>query len=215
MLHHANIDRIWAYWQAIKPDLGSLSQSYQGRGRFSTSPGTVITSESPLQPFRMSETEFHTPDSVQSIQNFGYTYPGLEFWNKTPEQVRDDVARLINRLYGPNSTNTFALDRRGPFVTRYFAEIAVEASQLERPCSINIVINGTHAGSMIVMAQPEKGLIHGAISLDGAMGDRTAQEPGINEIVQSVRMTVDVEIVKVCHTKKLAHKMSVLLANVR
>jgi tyrosinase len=208
MLHHANVDRIWAYWQAIKPEIGSMSQSYQGKGRFSTPSGATITPRSPLEPFRRSEGEYHTPDSAQSIQDFGYTYPALEFWDKSPEQIRDDVARLINRLYGPNSTASafFSRNRRGPFVTRYFANIGVEASELERPCSINIIMNGTIAGSMIVMMQPAEGVIRGAVSLDGVVGHDSSRELGADEVLQSVLRTMEVEIVKVCLSRNSALK---------
>ncbi len=197
MLHHANVDRVWAYWQALKPSLGSMTQYYRGSARFATVSGTTITPQSALQPFRRSATEFHTSDSVKSIQTLGYSYPELEFWAKTPEQIRDDVSRLINKLYGPNIANTPSLGRRAETVTRYFAKIGVDVSEIERPCSIDIIVNGTHAGSMIVMTQPSEGVIHGEVSLDSALESSYARELGVNDAVQSVKTAVEVEITKV------------------
>ncbi|KAK3191440.1 hypothetical protein K4F52_002651 [Lecanicillium sp. MT-2017a] len=200
MLHHANVDRIWAYWQVLRPQLGSMSQYYRGGSRFATQGGTIITPQSPLPPFRQSESAFHTPESIASIETLGYSYPALG-GSKTAQQTRDDVSRLINRLYGPRNGRPRSLGRRDDTVTRYFAKISVDVTELERPCSIDVVVNGTHAGSMTVMTQPSEGLIHGEVPLDAALESSHANQLAVNDAVKSVQTAVNVEITKADGTR--------------
>ncbi|KAM3443148.1 hypothetical protein NHJ13734_002034, partial [Beauveria thailandica] len=104
MLHHSNVDRLWAYWQAIYPEASTFNGRYQGLSRFSTLSGTMIGLDSPLQPFRQANGEWHTPRSVNSIKTFGYAYQGLEgYWNKNKSEteVQQSVVELFNSLYGP------------------------------------------------------------------------------------------------------------------
>ncbi|OAA39531.1 tyrosinase 2 [Beauveria brongniartii RCEF 3172] len=103
MLHHSNVDRLWAYWQAIYPEASTFNGRYQGLSRFNTLSGTMIGLDSPLQPFRQAANgDWHTSRSVNSIKTFGYTYQGLEeYWNKSETEVQQRVVELINSLYGP------------------------------------------------------------------------------------------------------------------
>ncbi|KAM3451774.1 hypothetical protein MY3296_005054 [Beauveria thailandica] len=106
MLHHSNVDRLWAYWQAIYPEASTFNGRYQGLSRFSTLLGTMIGLDSPLQPFRQANGEWHTPRSVNSIKTFGYAYQGLEgYWNKNKSEteVQQSVVELFNSLYGPEA----------------------------------------------------------------------------------------------------------------
>lgn len=87
MLHYGNIDRLWSFWQVIHPDQPFFQDSYQGGSRFTSRSGTIINSKSPLQPFFAPGGEVMTTESVASIQDFGYSYEGLEYWAKTPEKM--------------------------------------------------------------------------------------------------------------------------------
>ncbi|EQL03417.1 tyrosinase 2 [Ophiocordyceps sinensis CO18] len=102
MLHHANVDRLWAYWQAMKPDEANLSGSYAGRARFTTPNRANIGPDSPLEPFRGQGGRPHTPNTVALIRDFGYSYEGLED-GKPKQQLIDDATRLINKLYSRDS----------------------------------------------------------------------------------------------------------------
>ncbi|KAM3515279.1 hypothetical protein MY11210_001020 [Beauveria gryllotalpidicola] len=101
MLHHSNIDRLWAYWQAIHPEASTFNGAYQGRARFNTLSGTMIGLDSPLQPFRQANGEWHTSRSVNSIKTFGYAYQGVEYWAKSETEMKQSVVEIINSLYGP------------------------------------------------------------------------------------------------------------------
>lgn len=102
MLHHSNVDRLWAYWQAIHPDSSTLQGVYQGLSRFATPRGTLIGLDAPLHPFKQANGDWHTSGSVNEVRSFGYTYEGLEHWEKTEAEMKRDATYIINSLYGPD-----------------------------------------------------------------------------------------------------------------
>ncbi|KJZ73459.1 hypothetical protein HIM_07253 [Hirsutella minnesotensis 3608] len=81
MLHHTNIDRLYSYWQALRPQFDIFSGSYAGGSRFTTPSGTIITPQTPLMPFFARGGRALTTEAVRSIRNFGYSYAGLEYWS--------------------------------------------------------------------------------------------------------------------------------------
>ncbi|KAM3517514.1 hypothetical protein NHJ13051_008917 [Beauveria bassiana] len=101
MLHHSNVDRLWAYWQAIYPEASTFNGRYQCLSRFNTLSGTMTSLDPPLQPFRQANGEWHTSRSVNSIKTFGYAYQGLEYWTKSETEMQQGAGELINSLYGP------------------------------------------------------------------------------------------------------------------
>jgi len=87
-LHHANVDRLFALWQAIYPDEYLPTISSDG--------GPTENTE--LYPFRKTENEYWTSKSARDTKAFGYTYPELV---KSSQQ---SVTAAVNTLYGPMST---------------------------------------------------------------------------------------------------------------
>lgn len=171
MLHHSNVDRLWAYWQAMHPDQQIFTGEHYGFEKWGTPDNSILTTQSPLLPFRRSETEFHTSESVLSIHDLGYSYHGLESKDKSAEDRREEVTRIINNLepgflkLGARAANGLLGGPRA-VLTRYFAHIAVEASEIERPCSIEVSMNGTYAGNLVLLSMPDSGIVRGEISLD-------------------------------------------------
>ncbi|RCI16540.1 hypothetical protein L249_1799 [Ophiocordyceps polyrhachis-furcata BCC 54312] len=100
MLHHSNIDRLWAYWQAIHPKEAIFSESYRGGPRFTTPQGSTIGPDSPLAPFFGPGGKPHTSKTVLSIQQFGYSYEGLEYGAKSDKEIEKSAMRMISKLYG-------------------------------------------------------------------------------------------------------------------
>ncbi|PFH63361.1 hypothetical protein XA68_12325 [Ophiocordyceps unilateralis] len=166
MLHHTQVDRLWSYWQVLRPDQDIFTQPYAGLSRFATRQGTIITWDSPLEPFFDRRRGFLTTSAMRAIWNFGYSYAGIEWWQKNEEQMRQDVTTIINQLYAPNQPPTGPLRKRTEPSTRYFARLAVDVAQLERPCRVYLFVNGTKAGSLAVMNRPEKGVVHTGFGLD-------------------------------------------------
>lgn len=104
LLHHVNEDRIFALWQAINPD-GWIpdDSSDKDPGAYATASGVTDNGESHLPPFAGmggSATTFWTPNGVRSTKTFGYTYPEIEDWTQTPEQLAANVTSQVNVLYG-------------------------------------------------------------------------------------------------------------------
>ncbi|KAK7432037.1 hypothetical protein QQZ08_001327 [Neonectria magnoliae] len=195
MLHHANVDRLWAYWQAMRPGQAGFTGSYSGDARFSSRSGTTITPNSPLHPFYASAGKFHTPKSVQSIKSFGYTYEGLEWRSKSDAQMKQSATALINRLYA-TGVNKPSRKRDVDATTRYFAQIKVDVEELERPCSVNLYINTTSVASLVVMKQPSAGLVMGKFALDKAADPIDLAGEATKLVVEDILSTIRVEIVK-------------------
>ncbi|KJZ68902.1 hypothetical protein HIM_11709 [Hirsutella minnesotensis 3608] len=79
MLHHANVDRLYAFWQAANPTLSRITQRYRvQRSRYTTPEGAWEGPDTPLLPFYRTRNQSHTHNTVVSTFNLGYTYTGLE-----------------------------------------------------------------------------------------------------------------------------------------
>ncbi|OAA51702.1 tyrosinase 2 [Metarhizium rileyi] len=189
MLHHTHVDRLWAYWQFIKPAQASFCYSYPGGSRFSTPQGTMIHFNSPLQPFFRRDLTYHTPKSVRHIQGMGYTYQGLEYWQKSAQQLREDAIQIINRLYAPSTA--FAKRDVEKVKTRHFAHIELDRAQVERPCSVKVFIGGETASTMPVMRFPASGKIRSGLAMDKFFDDMAS-----NRTLQSIENLFEVEIRK-------------------
>ncbi|PGH18171.1 hypothetical protein AJ80_04558 [Polytolypa hystricis UAMH7299] len=97
-LHHANVDRIVALWQALHPD--SYVESLPNRGgNYMTTQGTIENVNTPLWPFHSSDKDFYTAASSRSTRPFGYTYPEIVDWGVSKEQLQRNVRQKVNALY--------------------------------------------------------------------------------------------------------------------
>ncbi|KAK0660209.1 Polyphenol oxidase 1 [Lasiodiplodia hormozganensis] len=99
MLHHANIDRIFAMWQVLNPD-SYVEPEAQAYGTYMVSAGQVLDEDSELYPFHSSTNgDFWTSSQVRDVEAFGYTYPEL---------VNADQAAMrttINKMYGQSTVS--------------------------------------------------------------------------------------------------------------
>ncbi|UNI23818.1 Tyrosinase [Purpureocillium takamizusanense] len=195
MLHHSNIDRLWSYWQALKPDQDIFQDSYSGQSRFASPAGKTISSKSPLEPFFGPNRVQHTTESVRSIRGFGYSYEGLEYWNKSPEQMQQDTTRLINRLY---SAQPAPLDRRQETETksRYFARIGVDREEIPKPCQIKLFHGNEEIAGVVVMGQPAVGRMSAGLPLDRFMHPSKMSAMDHDEKTKSIASSLNVKIVK-------------------
>jgi tyrosinase len=77
----------------------------ENSGTFSLAPGTVDTQWTPLEPFSSNgRGQFYTSASSWKTSTFGYTYPEIQDWNQTPEQLKQNVSAIINGMYSPHGT---------------------------------------------------------------------------------------------------------------
>ena len=86
-LHHANVDRLFAMWQALNPDSYLTDDTEQ-----------FPNQDTELHPFRKTDDQYWTSRLARNITAFGYTYPELSDWNQ------ETVTAAVNDLYGPSQS---------------------------------------------------------------------------------------------------------------
>lgn len=223
MLHHTNVDRLWAYWQAIRPDAATLDRQYHGYSRWSTPGGSTIDRNTPLNPFFKGDFSWHTSDSVASIKTFKYSYEGLEYWKKSDSQMQKDATAIINKLYGPNrssrrdtSSSSSASFSSSSAIAgthkRYFVHMSVERSELPtRPCVVQISLAGQHAAKMYIVPHPDHGVVHSGYSLDKLVRKLGISQSAGSNTLQKLKEKLEVSIVKVSSNMLPVHHTSTLM----
>ena len=146
-LHHTNVDRILAIYQAAYPDEW-VSQSVEAASSMWYTSGTVTDGNTSLQPFRSrAKSGFWTSNALRSTRALNYTYEGLGEENVTsvinglhtgkssvagPDQeVLGGLAKRTDEIHGSMSW----LDNgqvAGPQIklTKHFASIQLDAGAL-------------------------------------------------------------------------------------
>ncbi|KAF3916617.1 Tyrosinase [Dactylellina cionopaga] len=114
-LHHTNVDRIFAMWQAIQDwDLSSVKKyctsQRNGGGTYGIPPNQMDTIGSALEPFLRVDGKPYNSKDVRDTAFFGYSYP--EVPKHTQPNNRDGWVRLrdnakvqAERLYGGTVSN--------------------------------------------------------------------------------------------------------------
>ena len=210
MLHHANVDRLLAFWQALNYQNGRVQFSYQTGGLFGTPSGTIITESSPIAPFDGEGGPLTSLD-VANIRDWGYTYEPLRHWEATPGQMRTEVTREINRLYGPRQNSRLRLPlnterkRQDRAVEReYFAKIEVERSELELPAAVDIYVQKKHAGTFALLGMPAAGKSYDEIPLHHVLEQMTLNVTSSEDVARFIQGNMEVNIKKVCLLRSLA-----------
>ncbi|KAG0650056.1 Polyphenol oxidase 1 [Hyphodiscus hymeniophilus] len=111
-LHHCNVDRIVALYQAMNPN-NFLTSSYEYGGTFTIPPskpygiGPNDTITTLLGPFSTNTNgDQWTSASSQYLSTFGYSYPEIKDWIKgqTPAQLAQNVTAQVNMMWSGQST---------------------------------------------------------------------------------------------------------------
>ncbi|KAK3938775.1 hypothetical protein QBC46DRAFT_389579 [Diplogelasinospora grovesii] len=108
-LHHTNVDRLWAIWQALNPSSFITPQSAP-YSTFSVEGGDLQTQDSPLTPFwDKSGKTFWTSAQVKDSATFGYAYPETQKWKfGTTDAYQTAIRQSVATLYGKNVFSNFA-----------------------------------------------------------------------------------------------------------
>lgn len=201
---------MWAYWEALHANAKTLDRSYRGASRWSSPTGATINSDTQLSPFFKGDFSWHTVDSVTDIRTFGYAYEGLEYWNKTDDQMRQDSIAILNRLYGNNgrsarrdesSSSNETVTTQGAY-KRYFAHISVDRAEVPiRPCNVQLELGGKFAGTLYVMPLPETGSANTAVSLDAAIKTLGLKVGKGVESIKELQKKLNVKLTKVSQTR--------------
>lgn len=171
-LLHANVDRHFAMWQAIYHENATFSHSAKALGVFGTAPG-VVTADSPLKPFKDGEGKFWTSKRVESTRVFGYTYPELNDWAMSKDELKKQVTAAVTKLYGPaakTARKARSITGRSRHVrrvengtvapaTEYAVQIQVDRADLAPylPCAIEVSMDNVVAGEYTLLSMPAAG----------------------------------------------------------
>lgn len=116
MLHHTNVDRLIALWQAIYPNSSIFDVVDYASALYGLAAGNV-SADTPLKPFHVPAGSFdgvdgfHTSRSVRDIAVLGYTYPELQVSGGddddnngtaaplSPDELAEHVRFKVNSLY--------------------------------------------------------------------------------------------------------------------
>ncbi|KAK8151449.1 hypothetical protein BKA80DRAFT_322963 [Phyllosticta citrichinensis] len=94
MLHHVQVDRVLAIWQALHPDSYVLPET-QDYSTYTINAGSVQDANSPLTPFHSDASgNFWTSESCRDWKKMHYDYP------ETQNPDINALRTTVNNLYG-------------------------------------------------------------------------------------------------------------------
>jgi len=110
-LHHANVDRLFAIWQALNPTSYTINQP-AGDGTFVIAATSTETETTPLAPFNdATGKKYWTSERVQNTQTFNYAYPETQRWAfSSDSDYMNSVQNAVDQLYG-GAANQLASDQ--------------------------------------------------------------------------------------------------------
>ncbi|KAL8932438.1 MAG: hypothetical protein Q9211_006312 [Gyalolechia sp. 1 TL-2023] len=96
-LHHAQIDRVLAIWQALYPN-SYVEASTEVFESAAIAQGARVDVNTPLKPFRNdTDGNFWTSATASNVENFGYSYPEIQ------GKSMSEVKAAVNALYAASS----------------------------------------------------------------------------------------------------------------
>lgn len=211
MLHHANVDRLIAMWQAIHYNASTMNTTGVSHGTFGTEEGSTIDVDSPLKPFFDSKLDYYTSKSASQIKTFGYTYPEISDWSMTPAELAAYVTARVNDLYGQGADTGPRSGPRSlaegstagsskPVATYYSAEIGVERSDVLLPCAVELRLGGQVLGRMSLLSMPTSGTSYASIPLGAALQQLNLAAMSEDALVSYLQQNLEVGIRTVCFT---------------
>jgi tyrosinase len=206
MLHHGNVDRYFAMWQAINYQHQMFNSVDTTHGLLGIVAGSNVTVNTPLKPFFDQSPTLHTSGSVTSIREFGYTYPEIDDWSKEPEELANFVRARVNSFYD-RSTDVSPSRRRAlgkrpgyagppPGQRRYYgAEIQVDRCEVPIPCTLNLMLNGSVVGRVALLAMPRTGTASANIALrDLKNGNQGIDGMDPDGVVRYLSESIEIEL---------------------
>ncbi|RMD41599.1 hypothetical protein DV735_g3553, partial [Chaetothyriales sp. CBS 134920] len=103
-LHHTNVDRQLALWQALYPD-SYVQPEVNNYGSYYILKGSIDEGTTPLAPFHNTDdgSSMWTSDGIRSLATFRYSYPELPYWSLSASELQANVRNAVNQLYNPGS----------------------------------------------------------------------------------------------------------------
>ncbi|KAF2278156.1 Di-copper centre-containing protein [Westerdykella ornata] len=166
MLHHANVDRLFAIWQSLHPEQSTITPTRTSTSNLWIDANTVLDADTPLLPFYRSPTSFWTTNDVRDTAVLGYAYPETQRWNfPSDEEFRSSLNATVSRLYRSSSRDLLEMmvlldevDRSfedwnvrvgggrgrlpGAFIARFFFEAGEYGGKGRREVGVWMVVTG-------------------------------------------------------------------------
>lgn len=180
-LHHANVDRLFAMWQAINPDSYGASQNAP-HATWTIPSGQNQNADSPLTPFHKDTAgNFWTTNQVRDTKTFHYTYP--EFANS--DGSAGAIRNYVNKLYGPSATATAGSSKRTEMPAPYDAGNGTATGSAAYPTTTGTLLNNTsplHASNgsayqYVCNLETPRYSLNGSYSVFVFLRDPTSEEP--------------------------------------
>lgn len=205
MLHHANVDRLIAMWQAIRYTSSPIDTPYTTRGQYATARGLLIDADAPLKPFYNENGEFWTTNTGRYPSAFGYDYEDIPHWKFKDdlEGLRQHVTGVVASLYGPQVSDAVeeaskespatppqirSYRGRGTAVNshqdrashrlqgqQYFINIRVNKQDLPLPCIFKVFLGEKLAGTTAFLDMPNHGPTYAVLPLRSTLLEANAE----------------------------------------
>jgi len=99
-LHHAQVDRLTALWQAINPGVW-VTPGSTPTGTFMSDIGSLEQADSALWPFHVNDSKYWDSNACQNWNELGYTYPDFVIAGKqSPSSLKQFMLERVSMLYG-------------------------------------------------------------------------------------------------------------------
>ena len=237
-LHHANVDRLIAMYQAIYPtSLMTPATAVATYGR--TVPGrdgSQDTLDTRLYPFRLSSgaivTSREWTSGSSGIWKYHYGYPEIPC-NGNPSTIGSSVRTAVNRLYGPSGASSkrrreasgYALPEpfpkvRGGFtpmgsevgLTRneYTIRFFIDRSEINRPWIVHIFLGEVPSSIDDYPTSPNRCGVYSSFAVDGMRMPSSpyAFDFAITDYLQQHNVALTKSAVEAYMTKHLSFVMT-------
>ncbi|KAF3914865.1 Tyrosinase [Dactylellina cionopaga] len=170
-LHHNNVDRYFAIWQALNPD----GYTFTDKSMFPTYVLPAGSSEdlnTPLMPFRKTETEYWTSADAKDTKVFGYNYPETTGSSK-------DTLIAINKLYGVG-TPSFQIKEAKDGVAKRSIGRRVKRDYAEpnlAPVTDKIIQNTNKYTDWVVNLKVNNAALNGSFAIHVFLKDPSSTDP--------------------------------------
>ncbi|KAK3901105.1 hypothetical protein C8A05DRAFT_16668 [Staphylotrichum tortipilum] len=179
MLHHCNVDRLVAMWQAINYNESMYTGTAYSTGQYATVKNTPITAASPLKPFFDEHVTFYTSGSVSNTTSFGYTYPEIPNSDMPPDSRAGHVRARVNSLYGGGDNGLGQM----------------RTNEMDLPAMLRLVVDGSVVGRWSLLAMPPDGVAQTSMPLqDVSIGNRSIRDIDPAEVILFLEKHMTTEI---------------------
>lgn len=204
-LHHANVDRLTAMYQAARPGARVTPQPATGVFGRRVQEGDMDNINTPLWPFRKASGSYFTSQDVSSassIWDLGYAYPEVpsSYRGRPASELRTFVVGRINALYAPGSVNSRL--KRAEFTTRreWICHFVFTPADVGGTAELAIYFNGTDGyavgagaalGKVRYTAMDKKMRITAAVPLTDALEREGIDVNDAKAVVGYLRSNID------------------------